>query len=99
MKYQRNEIENHLLILLKDFIKENEIEMNSEINSSTRLIGSSSLFDSMELVSFIVEVEQFLDDKFNIQIGLTTENAMSRRTSPFLSIEAMTSFIMEQINE
>ena len=95
----KKEIENHLLILLNDFIKENQIELKSEINSSTRLIGSSPLFDSMELVSFIVEVEQFLEDECNIEIGLTTENAMSRRTSPFLSIEAMTNYIMEQINE
>ena len=95
----KKEIENHLLVLLNDFIEENEIELKSEINSSTRLIGSSPLFDSMELVSFIVEVEQFLEDECNIEIGLTTENAMSRRTSPFLSIEAMTNYIMEQINE
>ena len=93
------EIENHLLVLLKNFIKENEIKLDSEIDSSTRLIGSSPLFDSIELVSFIVEVEQFLEDELNIEIGLTTENAMSRRTSPFLSIEAMTNYIIEHINE
>jgi acyl carrier protein len=96
---RKKEIENHLLNLLKDFIRENEIKLDSEIDSSTRLIGSSSLFDSIELVSFIVEVEQFLEDELNIEIGLTTENAMSRRTSPFLSIEAMTNYIIEQINE
>ena len=95
----KKEIESQLLNLLKNFIDENEIELNSEINSSTRLIGSSPLFDSMELVTFIVEVEQFLEDKYEIEIGLTTENAMSRRTSPFLSVEAMTNFILEQINE
>lgn len=96
---RKKEIENHLLNLLKDFIRENEIKLDSEIDSSTRLIGSSPLFDSIELVSFIVEVEQFLEDELNIEIGLTTENAMSRRTSPFLSIEAMTNYIIEQINE
>ena len=95
----KKEIESQLLNLLKNFIDENEIELNSEINSSTRLIGSSPLFDSMELVTFIVEVEQFLEDKYEIEIGLTTENAMSRRTSPFLSVEAMTNYILEQINE
>ena len=96
---KKKEIENHLLNLLKDFIRENEIKLDSEIDSSTRIIGSSPLFDSIELVSFIVEVEQFLEDELNIEIGLTTENAMSRRTSPFLSIEAMTNYIIEQINE
>ena len=96
---RKEEIENHLLKLLKDFIRENEIKLNSDVDSSTRLIGSSPVFDSIELVSFIVEVEQFLEDECNIEIGLTTENAMSRRTSPFLSIEAMTNYILEQINE
>tara|TARA_A100000164_G_C21565711_1_gene611611 strand:- start:191 stop:484 length:294 start_codon:yes stop_codon:yes gene_type:complete len=92
-------LENKLLELLKSFILENEIEISSDISSNTRLIGSSSIFDSIELVTFIVEVEQFLQESFDIEVQLTSENAMSRRTSPFLSVAAMSRYIIEETNE
>ena len=88
-----------LISLLNDFILENEIEINCEIDDTTRLIGSSSIFDSMELVQFIVEVEQFLDEDYGFEIQLASEKAMSRRNSPFISVKSMYDFILEEANE
>tara|TARA_B100001175_G_scaffold293293_1_gene279693 strand:+ start:951 stop:1244 length:294 start_codon:yes stop_codon:yes gene_type:complete len=93
------ELEIKLLDVLNDFIKENEIEISSELNLNSRMIGSSSIFDSMELVTFIVEVEQFLDDEYNYQTQLASEKAMSRRTSPFISISTLSQYIIEDFNE
>ena len=92
-------LKSNLINLLNDFILENEIEINCEIDDKTRLIGSSSIFDSLELVQFIVEVEQFLDEDYGIEIQLASEKAMSRRNSPFISIQSMYDFILEEINE
>lgn len=91
-------LESKLKTLLKDFINENDIELDTEIDSNLRLFGSNSVFDSMELVQFIVEVEQFLDDEYDIEIELTSEKAMSRRTSPFINIKALNNFILEENN-
>ena len=88
-----------LINLLNEFILENEIEINSEVDYDTRLIGSSSIFDSMELVSFIVEVEQFLDEEYGFEIQLASEKAMSRRSSPFISLKSLYDFILEETNE
>jgi len=88
-----------LINLLNDFIRENEIEINCEIDDNTRLIGSSSILDSMDLVQFIVEVEQFLDEDYGIEIQLASEKAMSRRNSPFISLKSMCDFILEEIND
>ena len=87
-----------LLKLLYEFINENEIELNDDIiiDENLRLIGSSSIFDSMELVQFIVDVESLLDDEFNIEIELTSEKAMSRRNSPFISINTLSRFIVDE---
>ena len=87
-----------LLKLLKDFIDENEIDLDKDIvlDENIRLIGTSSLFDSMELVQFIVDVESLLDDEFDIEIELTSEKAMSRRNSPFISINTLTKFIVDE---
>ena len=92
-------LKSNLLNLLNDFIQENQVEINCEIDNKTRLIGGSSIFDSMELVQFIVEVEQFLDDDYGIEIQLASEKAMSRRNSPFISLKSMYDFILEEIND
>lgn len=89
----------NLVTLLKKFVSENEIELNSKIDINSKLFGSYSIFDSIELVGFIVEVEQFLEDEYAVEIELTSEKAMSRRTSPFISLKSLESFIKEEVNE
>ena len=87
-----------LLKLLNEFIDENEIDLDKDIvlDENMRLIGTSSVFDSMELVQFIVDVESLLDDEFDIEIELTSEKAMSRRNSPFISINTLVKFIVDE---
>tara|TARA_B110000977_G_C10956721_1_gene446899 strand:- start:80 stop:370 length:291 start_codon:yes stop_codon:yes gene_type:complete len=94
----KEKIKESLLKLLVQFVEENEIELNGEINlnENIRLIGTSSIFDSMELVQFIVEVESLLDDEFEIEIELTSEKAMSRRNSPFISINTLVEYIVDE---
>jgi hypothetical protein len=87
-----------LLKLLYEFIDENEINLEKDVvlDENVRLIGTSSVFDSMELVQFIVDVESLLDDEFDIEIELTSEKAMSRRNSPFISINTLSKFILDE---
>tara|TARA_B100001063_G_C16613716_1_gene477080 strand:- start:227 stop:523 length:297 start_codon:yes stop_codon:yes gene_type:complete len=92
---KKKNIEKFLLNKINEFLDENDLEINEEINLNTRLIGSSSLFDSMDLVSFIVEVEQDIEEKFNLRVQLATERAMSRRSSPFISLETLANYIIE----
>ena len=88
-----------LLEFANEFIKESEIKLDSEINENTRLIGSSSIFDSIELVHFIVEVESLLEENFGIEIELTSEKAMSRKISPFISINTLFNYIVDESKE
>ena len=94
----KDKIKDRLLKLLDQFVEENEIELNKGINldENIRLIGTSSIFDSMELVQFIVEVESLLDEVFEINIELTSEKAMSRRNSPFISINTLLEYIVDE---
>jgi acyl carrier protein len=85
---------------LNNFIEENEIDIsNVEIDKSTRLIGTNSVFDSMELVQFIVEIETLLEDEFNLEIELTSDKAMSQRNSPFKDINSLCNFIYSEIGK
>ena len=90
-------LKKELLILISNFIDENQIELDSDVDVNTRLIGSSAIFDLMELVQFIVEVENLLDENFEIEIQLASEKAMSRRSSPFISIKTLSEYIIDEI--
>lgn len=87
-----------LLKLLKQFVNESEIEIYDGVllDENIRLIGTSALFDSMELVQFIVEVENLLHEEFELEIELTSEKAMSRRNSPFISINTLVEYIVDE---
>ena len=85
-----------LLEFINEFIIESDIKLDFEIDENTRLIGSSSIFDSMELVQFIVEVETLLEENFGMEIELTSEKAMSRKTSPFISIKTLLNYIIHE---
>ena len=96
----QEKIKDELLKLLISFVEENQIDIAvAELNYETKLIGSSSIFDSIELVSFIVETEQFLEENFDISVQLASESAMSRRRSPFMSLQSLVDYILEIINE
>lgn len=88
-----------LIGLLNEFIEENDIELEDTISSTTRLIGSTGILDSMELVTFIVDVEDFIEDNYNRNVELANDRAMSRRTSPFINIESLSKYILELKNE
>ena len=94
----KEKIKSSLVKLLNQFVNENEIELDTDVvlDENIRLIGTFSVFDSMELVQFIVEVESLLDEEFEIEIELTSEKAMSRRNSPFISINTLTEYIVNE---
>jgi acyl carrier protein len=72
----------------------NDLEI---VNEKTRLIGSSTIFDSSDLIQIIVDIEEKINLEFNTEITLTDEKAMSRSTSPFLNVETLTRFIIENL--
>ena len=96
---KKPELNDALMLKLNEFIKENEIELEEGINFETRLIGLSSIFDSIELVSFIVEIEQMLEEKFEFQTELASEKALSLRSSPFISLKTLSSYILDLYDE
>ncbi|HWO10893.1 MAG TPA: hypothetical protein VNN80_15470 [Polyangiaceae bacterium] len=62
-----------------------------------RLYGTGAIFDSMQLVNFLVLVEQMLDDDLNVNVSLTSEKAVSMRVSPFSSVKTLARFIQDEL--
>jgi len=64
-----------------------------EKSPETALFGAGSVLDSMGLVNLIVTIEQSLEDKLDVVITLTDERAVSRKNSPFRTVEALAQYI------
>ena len=86
-------------MILNSFIKEEMIEVPNVIDENTRLFGSDALFTSIQLVSFITELEENLEDELDVYLTLADEKAMSRRTSPFSNVKYLISYVEEKIKE
>ena len=68
-------------------------QISSDLGSS--IYGGSSNLDSMGLVSFIVGLEQNIEDKFDQSISLADEKAMSQKSSPYQNINSLADYILK----
>jgi acyl carrier protein len=59
----------------------------------TRLLGSQSVLDSLQLVSLIIAIEREVEDTFGVVVTLADERALSMKESPFRSIQSLADYI------
>ena len=90
----RKQIVDIVIDCIKEYFDSQDIE--SEVTEETPLFGKQSDLDSMGLVNIIIDIESiFLDEDY--EISLNSEEAMSRRNSPFRNVGTLVEFIKEQI--
>lgn len=75
-----------------------ESAKNLEKKPDATLFGADGL-DSLGLVSFVVLAEEKVDDLTDIEVTLASEKAMSRRNSPFLTLQTLADYIQECLLE
>jgi acyl carrier protein len=68
---------------------------SAPLSEDTRLIGREAVLDSMGLVNLIIEVEQRLEEEYDIAVVLADERAMSQKNSPFRSIQTLADYICQ----
>ena len=93
---ERERIEEVIITGLNDYLESQDIE--GEANSDTILFGSESALDSMGLVNVVIDIESNFQGQ-GYSISLTSERAMSRKSSPFRTVTTLTDFIVELIDE
>jgi acetyltransferase-like isoleucine patch superfamily enzyme/acyl carrier protein len=64
----------------------------------TRLVGSQSVVDSMQLVNLIVAIEREVEDTFGVAVTLADERALSMKASPFRSVQSLADYIGTLVN-
>jgi acyl carrier protein len=85
-----------VLLTTINFARENNLELDVSKGRKTRIYGGT--FDSMALVALIVQLEEALEDTYGKTILIADEKAMSRRTSPFLSVGLLSDYVFELLN-
>ncbi len=98
MKIEQITLENLIKSQITIYCEDNDIEL-AELTNETSLVGSDTVFDSMDLVSFLAELEDEIEELYSIEIQIADEKAMSRFRSPFMNIGSLTEFLTEKINE
>jgi acyl carrier protein len=81
--------------VLREFVGEDGIP--SQIAPETPLFGPDGLLDSLGLVSFIVAVEQTIEDVYGVAISLADDKAMSQRQSPYRTIGSLAHYTSQLI--
>jgi acyl carrier protein len=71
----------------------------AELGEETRLIGRKGVLDSMGLVTLIVDVEQRLEEQYDVVVVLADERAMSQERSPFRSVSSLADYISQLVEE
>ena len=89
---QKNEIINLLYECIDELNQTNGTELIKDVN--TKLVGTGSELDSMDFVSLIVAIEEKISDKYDVNISITAEKAMSQKNSPFRTIDTFAEYLL-----
>ena len=95
---QRERIEEVIITVFKDYLKEQDIEIEGEVNSGTILSGNESAVDSMGIVNVVMDIESYFHDQ-GYMITITSEDSMSLEGSAFQTVTTLADFILELIEE
>ncbi len=66
-----------------------------EILADSALVGADTVLSSLALVTYILDVEAFLDADMGQQVTLVNEQALSRSQSPFRTVETLADYVIE----
>ncbi|GAA0442025.1 hypothetical protein ACFQ2B_35015 [Streptomyces stramineus] len=92
-----------LLTLITDVVEEVNERRDEKIPTaelpSLTLYGDNGVFDSMQLVNFLTQVEEAVEDAYDEEISLTSEKAVSQRVSPFSRVSRLIEFIEAELVE
>ncbi len=72
-----------------------ELDFKEEIT----LFGENGIFDSIALVTLILNIEEALQDQLNVSVLLANEKAMSQKNSPFKSVENLSQYVLKMLAE
>lgn len=94
-----HQITNDVIASVKNILEENDVQLDGKLDASTTLLGRQSVLDSLGLVTLLVDLEQQIEEKYNIAITLADDRAMSQESSPFKTVQTLSGYICLLLQE
>jgi acyl carrier protein len=88
--------QSELLDLLRTVFKESLPHRGLPADDAP-LFGKDGALDSIDLVSFVTDAEEEINDAHDAEIVLASTRALSRSKSPFRSLSALAEYCQEQL--
>jgi len=89
----KNLIEKLIFESLEDIVNQTGIKLKISNRKDTPIFGNPSKLDSLGLVTFLIELEQKLEDSFGVEMTIANEKAMSQKNSPFKNVYTLREYI------
>ena len=96
MPVDQNEIQEVVLRAIRNINMARKPEAQLEASPTARLFGGGSPLASLGLVSLLIDIEEALQDQGQ-NVTLSDARAMSQARSPFRSVDALVSYIQENL--
>src|SRR4029453_6729455 len=93
----RDQLKTMLLESIKEYVENTEIDLQAD--EETRLVGQSASVDSLGLVAILANFEAQINDRFDSDIVLVDEKAMSMQRSPFRSVASLIDYTVLLLQE
>jgi len=59
------------------------------------LYGASSKLESLDFVTFIMEVEERVNEEFGVDVTIADENLLSKEKSPFSTVRTLRDYLAD----
>ena len=92
---QKNDLIEMMIGLLAEALQEESSDDAGQASRDSPLLGANAILSSIGLVTFIIGVESTLEEDHEIDVTLVSEEAFSRRQSPFRTIDTLADYILE----
>ena len=101
MKYKEAEI--LVIEALKEGLDSSSDEARvvaiNKADENTRLFGGGGLLDSMGVVILLSDLEDKLDDEYDVILSLASDSTMSKTRSPFRNVKSLAKYIIAAVEE
>lgn len=85
-------------LIIEALSENNDENYNGKLNGDTPIFGGKGGLDSLGLVTFLITLEQKIEDNIGAKITIADERAISMKNSPFRNLRSLESFIKDKIN-
>ena len=93
----RDEIIQIICEALTDLNEELDYDSLKNATESTEIYGGDDGIDSLSLVRLVTDVETKVNEKFDSNVLLASEKAMSMRNSPYRSVSNLADFALSEL--